>query len=175
MFAALCVAGGEHLQGGRGGGKLALREIAGNQFLRVRKFGNWSGLGGLARSLVVFDKLVAVGAKNERDVIQFADTIFLALLQAVFRQASFPLGFQDGKRNRLTALNQWTAQNVIRASSSPAMRFAINDVNLSGSCFNPDIAPSIPAASVQSRINQLISSLVFVAVEQFGWHSGFNT
>jgi len=63
----------------------------------------------LSGSLVVFDKLVAVGTENKRDVVQFADAIVFALLQTMFCGKPFVLGFNYGERNRLTTFSQWAA------------------------------------------------------------------
>src|SRR5205814_7006534 len=126
------------------------------------KFGHRARLGGGAGFLVVFHELVSVRGEHERNVVELADPVTLALLQAVFGRESFTLGFENGERNRLTAGREWTPQNVIRAAFRAAFAFAVNDVNRRGGFLDLDVRAGLPSATRQRRVNQLESCLGFI-------------
>ena len=85
-----------------------------DQSVRRGKFGHRTRLGGSAGFLVVFHELVPVRGEHERNVVELADAVTLALLQAVFGRASFALGFENGERNRHECLRHRVNQmNIV--------------------------------------------------------------
>src|SRR5437867_35066 len=97
--------------------------------------------------------------KNEGHVMQLADAVAFALLQAVLRWEAFVLGFQDGERNRLRPGGERTAENVIGAAGRALARLMIDDVNGLGGLFDADVGATIPAPVLEGGINQLKSDL----------------
>jgi hypothetical protein len=95
-------------------------------------------------------------------VVQFADTVFLPLLQTVLCRQSFPLGFNDSQGNRFALFNQRAAENIIRSAGRASARLAIHNVNLRSGFFDPDIRTP-PASRFQRRVYQIKSCLGFVA------------
>ena len=128
---------------GSGRWQTARGQVTLDQSVRRVKFGHRTRLGGSAGLLVVFHELVPVRGEHERNVVELADAVTLALLQAVFGRASFALGFENGERNRLTVGCEWPPQNVIRAAFRTTFAFAVNDVNWRGGFLDLDVMKEI--------------------------------
>jgi hypothetical protein len=103
-------------------------------------------------------------------MMQLANAVAFALLQTVLGRQSFVLGFHDGEGNGFGAKGERAAENVIGAASRALAGLMINNVNGSGGFLNANVGAAVPPPVLKGWVNQLKSSLGFVAGHQ--WEPG---
>ena len=105
---------------------------------------------------------------NERDVVELADAVAFALLEAVLGGEILALGLDDRHGDGLGAGLQWNAQDVVGAAGRAAVASAVDDVHGGGGDLNPDVGAWPTALVDQAGIDQLKAGLGFVAGHQRG-------
>ncbi len=123
--------------------------------------GDGPRFGGHTRLFVILNEQVAIGGKDERNVVELADTVAFALLKTMLRRQALALGFNDCQRDGFSAWLERAAQDVVGPTFPTSLALTVHDVNRGRGFFDSDVRARHPTAACQRGVKQLEPCLGF--------------